>query len=186
MNTITVSATKNVMDDSHRTFEERALELEKMQQLEDEQRKRERKSIYQDFAQLNRKNIIHLIKASQVNPKALGVLLFFIEHCNKMNAIVCSYQVLQEQLGLSKPTVTRSIKYLKENGFIHVYKSGTSNVYVINDNLIWTNSGDKAKYCKFPAEVILSASEQDEIAQDRALKFDCEKVILMNDEDEEA
>lgn len=131
----------------------------------------EKKSPYKDFAQLNRENIIHLIKASQVNPRALAILLFFIENMDRLNAIICSYKVLEEQLGLSQATIARSIKYLKETGFIYVYKSGSANVYVVNDSLVWTSHGDKVQYCKFPANVILSASEQEEIDKNRNLAF---------------
>lgn len=176
MSELTVCENPNVLDEHQVSFEERARQLEEIERLEEEQRERKKKSPYDDFAQLNRRNVIHLIKAAQVNPTALSVLLFFIEHMNKMNAIICSYKVLQEQLGMSQATVARSIKYLKDTGFIHIYKSGSANVYVVNDNLVWTNSGDKVKYCQFPASVILSASEQDEIDKDRKLKFDYSKI----------
>lgn len=177
---LTVCANPNILDEHQVSFEERARQLQELDELEEKQRERERKSPFQDFAQLNRKNVIHLIKAAQVNPTALSVLLFFIEHMNKMNAIICSYKVLEEQLQLSQATVARSIKYLKETGFIHIYKSGSANVYVVNDNLVWTNTGDKVKYCQFPAEVILSASEQEEIDKDRKLKFDYFKSAKEN------
>ena len=172
------------LKDSDITFEQRKHELERLnkqdkERWEREQKERENasKSPYSDWAQLNKKNVVHLIKASQENPTALSVLLFFIENMNKMNAIVASYAVIQEVLGMSKATVTRSIKYLKDKGFIAIYKSGSSNVYVINNNLVWTNYGNKIQYCKFPAEVILSASEQTEIEQHTKLKFDYAKVM---------
>ena len=162
-------------------FSTRQRQIAADQAIEEAERRQEKekskKSIYQDFAQLNRQNIIHLIKAAQVNPTALAVLLFIIEHMDRMNALVCSYTVLQEQLNLSKATITRSIKYLKETGFIYIYKSGTSNVYVVNDDLVWTNHGDKAKYCKFPATVILSASEQTAMDDDLKLKHEYNKSI---------
>ena len=173
---ITVCENPNILNENARSFTERQQELQTVNALENEQIERKKKSRYSDFAQLNRRNIIHLIKASQVNPTALSVLLFFIEHMNKMNAIVCSYRVLQEQLELSESTIKRSIRYLKENGFIAIYKSGTSNVYVVNDDLVWTCEGNKAKYCQFPANVILSASEQDEIDKNQKLKFDFAKI----------
>lgn len=180
MSELTVCTNPDILNDSQISFEERARQLNKNKELEEKQREHERKSPYQDFAQLNRQNVIHLIKAAQVNPTALSVLLFFIEHMNKMNAIICSYKVLEEQLEMSKATITRSIKYLKDTGFIHIYKSGTSNVYVVNNDLVWTNSGDKVKYCQFPASVILSASEQEEIDKDRKLKFDYTKIAKEN------
>ena len=72
---------------------------------------------------------------------------------------MCSYTVLQEALDLSKPTITRAIRTLKELGFIAIYKSGTSNVYTVNDNVFWKSWGNKKRYSKFPANVILAESE---------------------------
>lgn len=173
-----VAEPKGPMDIS---FEQRARQLQALQEQEEKARADRKKSTFDDWAQLNRKNIVHLIKAAQVNPTALQVLLFIIEHMNKMNALVCSYKVLQEQLGLSQATVARSVKYLKDNGFIAIYKSGSSNVYVINPDLVWTSYGDKVEYCKFPAMVMLSASEQEELDQSTKIKFDLQKVMEENE-----
>jgi hypothetical protein len=74
---------------------------------------------------------------------------------------MCSYQVLQELLKISKDKVRRSIKVLKDNGFIAILKSGSSNVYAINDNIYWKSWGNNKKYSKFPANVVLSLSEQE-------------------------
>lgn len=85
---------------------------------------------------------------------------------DKYNAVVCSYKVLQEALGISSATITRAVKYLKDNGFISVYKTGTSNVYIANPNLVW-NSWNNVKYCEFPANIILSAAEQEKVFDKR-------------------
>ena len=63
---------------------------------------------------------------------------------------------------MGQATVARSIKYLKENGFLYVYKTGTSNVYVANKDLVWNSWGNNVEYCEFPANIVLSASEQEE------------------------
>lgn len=136
-----------------------------------------RESAFEDWAQLNRKNVVHIIKAAQESPTALQILLFFIENMNRMNAIVCSYKVLEENLDLSQATVARGIRYLKDKGFIAIYKTGSSNVYVVNCDLVWTSYANKIKYCKFPAMVFLSAAEQTEIDQHIKLQFDYQKVL---------
>ena len=170
------------LKDNDITFEQRKHELEKLNKQDQERWDRERanasKSPFgKDWAQLNKKQIIHLIKASQENPSAMSVLLFFIEHADRMNALVVSYKALQEILGLSQATIARSIKYLKDKGFVYIYKSGSSNVYVLNNQLVWSNYGNKTSYCKFPANIMLTASEQEEIIKNDKLKFDYEKVI---------
>lgn len=63
---------------------------------------------------------------------------------------------------LGQATVARCVKYLKDHGFLYVYKTGTSNVYVANKNLVWNSWGNNVEYCEFPANIILSASEQEE------------------------
>lgn len=170
------------LKDNDITFEQRKHELDKLNKQDEERYAREEeiasKSPFgKEWAQLNKKNIIHLIKASQENPSAMSVLLFFIEHADRMNALVVSYKALQEFLEVSQATIARSIKYLRDKGFVYVYKSGSSNVYVLNSDLVWSNSGNKVKYCKFPVTIMLTASEQDGITMHNKLKFNYEKVV---------
>ncbi|GAA6270710.1 hypothetical protein F130042H8_37710 [Enterocloster alcoholdehydrogenati] len=63
---------------------------------------------------------------------------------------------------MSYATVARNLKLLRDKGFITILKSGNSNVYAINDSVYWKSWGDKKQYSKFPANVILALSEQDE------------------------
>ena len=81
---------------------------------------------------------------------------------DKYNAVVCSYKVFQDALDMGQATVARSIKYLKEHGFLYVYKTGSSNVYVANKDLVWNSWGNNREYCEFPANIVLTASEQEE------------------------
>ena len=90
------------------------------------------------------------------------MLLFIFDHMDKYNAVVCSYKVFQEALGVGQATIARAIKYLKDNGFLYVYKSGSSNVYVANNDLVWNSWGTNIEYCEFPANIVLSKSEQEE------------------------
>jgi len=64
--------------------------------------------------------------------KAYLILYFLIDKMNNSNKVVCSEKDIQEDIGISQSTVTRGIKVLKEQGFIDIQKSGTSNVYHIN------------------------------------------------------
>lgn len=160
MSDIFVSDKRDITNINSKTFEERARELEEIEKFEEKQRELEKKSTYRNFVQLNRQNIHHIIAICNIDKQATRILLFMLENMDKFNALICSYTVFQEQLEISISTVKRAIKILKEQGFIAIYKSGTSNVYVINDDLAWTNHGNKHQYCKFPANVVLTASEQ--------------------------
>lgn len=143
------------------SFEQRARDLKDQEQKEQEELKQQRKSPFSRFYQVNKDNSEYLRSCLRENPKALELLFFIFDHMDKYNAVICSYQVFQEALGMSKATIQRSIKYLKDNGFVYIYKTGTSNVYVANKDLVWNSWGNNIDYCKFPANIVLSRSEQD-------------------------
>ena len=52
------------------------------------------------------------------NLKHLKLLLFIFDHMDKYNAVICSYKVFQETLGMGQATVARCVKYLKDHGFL--------------------------------------------------------------------
>lgn len=134
---------------------------EQEQKLAEAAKEEERKSPFRSFYQVNAENNRYLMELADAQPKALKILLFIFEHMDNYNALMCSHKVFQEQFGYSAATVKRCVKFLKEHGYIHVYKSGTSNVYVANNNLAWKSYGRNAKFCKFPANIMLTLSEQE-------------------------
>lgn len=144
------------------SFEQRKKELQEEKQAQEEEEKKKRKSPFKRFYQVNKDNSECLRDCLKENPKALEILLFIFDHMDKYNAVVCSYKVFQEALGMSKATVQRAIKYLKDNGFLYIYKTGTSNVYVANKELVWNSWGKNTQYCEFPANIVLSKTEQAE------------------------
>ena len=144
------------------SFEQRARDLEEQEREEQKKLREERKSPFSRFYQINKDNSDYLRSCLDENPKALKLLLFIFDHMDKYNAVICSYKVFQETLGMGQATVARCVKYLKDHGFLYVYKTGTSNFYVANKNLVWNSWGNNVEYCEFPANIILSASEQEE------------------------
>jgi len=156
---VVVSEPKNLNDVS---FKQRAIDLIAKEQEELEELKRQKKSPFARFYQVNKDNSEYLRSCLKENPKALQVLFFIFDHMDKYNAVVCSYKVFQDALDMGQATVARSIKYLKEHGFLYVYKTGSSNVYVANKDLVWNSWGNNREYCEFPANIVLTASEQEE------------------------
>lgn len=144
------------------SFEQRERDLRAQKRAEQEELEKQRKSPFSRFYQVNKDHSEDLMWLVKTNPIAYRILLFLFDHMDKYNAVMCSYQVFQESLEISRATASRAIKLLKDKGFIHVYKSGTSNVYVTNPDLVWNSWGNNVRYCEFPANVILSASEQEE------------------------
>lgn len=149
-----------------------------MKEAKKKKKKEAHKSPYDDFIQLNNKKIGSLIQLVDENPQAMKVLLFIIQNMDGYNALVCSYAVLEERFGISHATVWRHIKYLKEHGYIYAQKTGSSNVYILSPELAWKSWGANLKYCKFPANVILSYNEQKEQDSKRNIKKKTGKLEL--------
>lgn len=99
-----------------------------------------------------------LIKES---PLAAEIFTFLAEKMDRKNAVVCSQQVLIELTGKSRQSVYKATKLLKEKGYVHIYKSGTANAYVLNPELMWESYDYLRPYCEFPATVILSKKENE-------------------------
>lgn len=156
-----ISVVKDPKHANEVSFEQREKELKVLEKKEAEELRQDRKSPFSQFYQVNKDNSEYLRSCLKENPRALEILFFIFDHMDKYNALMCSYKVFEESLGMGKATVARAIKYLKEHGFLYVYKTGTSNVYVANKNLVWNSWGTNLKYCEFPANIILSASEQE-------------------------
>lgn len=120
-----------------------------------------------DFVQLYRPFIDDVANLAFENKQAYKLFMFFVKHMDGVNALCVSNLALMEILQCSQPTVTRSVKYLKDNGWMDVLKSGTSNVYIINPDVAWTSYANQKEYCKFKSNVILSSSENAEYLKNR-------------------
>ena len=161
------------------TFEERQAQLEEEKKREKEENKRAKKSPYKNFTQVNKdfwKAEDWLIGKSAI---AYRIFKFLTTNMDEYNAVICSYKVLQETFNISRATVTRAIRLLKEQGYIAVFKTGISNVYALNDKIVWNSWGTNYQYSKFPANVILSISEQENQTKIRASKH---KTINIKEE----
>lgn len=137
--------------------------MKKQQEKEKKEAEREKKCGYKKFYQVNLEHSELLMWLSLHEPKARAILDFLLAHMDGYNALVCSYRVLQEALGISRTTAYEAIKVLTSNGIIYVAKTGNSTVFYINDDLAWKSWGKNRQYCEFPAKIILSASENKEL-----------------------
>lgn len=100
------------------------------------------------------------------------------------NALIASYKVFEEALDLSKPTIARGIKFLKDKGYIYILKSGSANVYTINPKIIWKSWGKNIQYCEFPANIIISKAEQE--ADTAKINEHFKKVMNIKQEETES
>lgn len=143
------------------TFEQRETELKQAEEQQAEELKREKGSPYRTWAQLNLQYSKEMMWLIGANPRAAQILIFLIEHMDGYNALVCSAKLLQEALGCSQATITRAIKMLKDNGFVKIAKSGSTNVYYVNGDLVWKSWGTNFKYAEFTAKILIAESEQE-------------------------
>lgn len=103
------------------------------------------------------------IECQKKDPLAAVLMSTLMQHMNRENALIVSRECLAELLDVSTKTIDRKVKFLRDNKFIHVLRTGGSNVYLINANVVWTTHANQLKYARFRADVILSEREQDAI-----------------------
>lgn len=144
-----------------------ASQLREKEEAERAKKQHEEDKKNSDFVQVYRNHIEQIAELGAENATALKLLLFFIKHMDGSNALCVSNIALQEVFGYSKQTICKNIKYLKDNGWICVLKSGTANIYIVNPEVAWTSYGYQKQYCKFNATVFLSESENTEYLQNR-------------------
>lgn len=121
----------------------------------DRNRNRENK----DFVMYFRPFMDELTKMAGENYTAYKLFQLLCKHMDGTNALVISMVALSEVMGMSRQTISKAVKYLSDNGWICVMKSGTSNVYIVNPDVAWTSYADQKASCSFKANVILSGTE---------------------------
>lgn len=136
---------------------QRLLELEHDEEKEKEEE--EQKAKNHNFIQLYKDNMPELRWLSMNHSFAHGLLFFILEHMDNRNTLACSYAVFEDYFEKSRTTIYRGIKILEENGFLDVLKMGTSNVYVVNQNLAWSDKNTYKKYTKYDGKILVSKKE---------------------------
>lgn len=103
------------------------------------------------------------------------------------NAVTVSNEALAKILGMSTRTIARATKHLKDNHYVQTIKVGTTNTYVVNEQVAFAGSAGQRK-AVFSATVVAHESEQEEgWDQVKKLKavpviYEDERVILGLDE----
>lgn len=181
MQEFSVQEKMNPKDENSISFENRKRQIEEEQKLEEEYQQRQKNSPYQRWIQMNKDAWKAEDWLMGKSPIAYRILRFLMTNMDSYNAVMCSYQVMQEQFKVSKTTITRAIRLLKEKQYIDVYKSGTSNIYAINKQIAWNSWGNNFKYGKFGANIILSESEQEQQTQ-KKIKAERHKEVKLKDD----
>lgn len=160
------------------SFEARKRQIEEDERLEAEEREKQKKSPYRSWLQLNKDAYKAEDWLMAKSPIAYRIFKFLINNMDSYNAVMCSQTVIQERFDVSRMTVSRAIKLLKEKQYIDIYKSGTSNVYAVNKQIAWNSWGSNYKHGKFGANIIISENEQEEEIKTKIQKH--QEVIKEN------
>lgn len=181
MNNISVGVEKNSLDPNSMDFNERKRQLEADDEAKKKADENAKKSPFKNFVQVNKDYYKAEDWLMAKSPIAYRIFKFLINNMDSYNAVICSYQVLQDTFGISKPTVQRAIKLLKEKKYIDVYKTGTSNIYAINKQIAWNSWGTNYDFAKFSANIIISAEEQEIGIQTKIKAIKHKEIKLQED-----
>ena len=92
---------------------------------------------------------------------AFELLMTFTRYMGKNNALVCSQTSLADFLGVSRETINRAVKLLKNEKWLMTMRVGGAMAYILNSNYFWTASANGKAYALFSATVMVSAQEQE-------------------------
>lgn len=112
-----------------------------------------------DFLQVTRGYLKDMRELAKRSPAAHQVLWLLAERMNRTNAVVISQKTMGQILGYSRATLNRAITLLKNERWVQVVTTGTSNAYIVNSKVLWRDHGGK-RYASFFAEVVVSEEEQ--------------------------
>lgn len=159
-----VDMTTGEVSEAHNdaTFDQRVRDIIALEAAEKRNARAEKNSPYRSWTQCNDEGLDDISILIERNSKAARILLFLIKNMDGHNAIICSSRVLEEALNCSESTVARAVKFLKDNNFIKIAKSGTANVYYVNAEIAWKSWGKNQEYAEFSAKVIIAKSEQEQ------------------------
>lgn len=117
-----------------------------------------------DFVQLT-KGIgpVTLARIGSKNSSALAVLMFFFENMDNYNTIMVSQNVIANELGRSRQTISKAIKTLQDEKVLGVAKVGQANAYIVNQYVAWQNGYRKRNTMNLRGNILLGENENKEL-----------------------
>lgn len=160
----------------------RILQAEEEKALEQEEREKERKNSNFYMFYKTKESSAKVRSLIKQNAVAAMLFMFLAEQADRNNAVVASGKALASLLEVSEATISRALKVLttkKDNGepaYLEILKSGGTNVFILNPEIVWSAWRTGKDYCLFGnAKVLLSTDEQD-VALKKRLTMLIEKV----------
>lgn len=139
------------------------------------------KSPFDEWVQLNKQGLQHLMLLNTISPLATNILYFLIENSNNYNCVIVSQSTLGKIFKKSNTSINLAIKKLKEHNFINIQKDGRGNMYFVNANLVWKSYGTNHKFAEFNAKIIFSQEEIEKMNFKNTLLKKGQNIISGND-----
>lgn len=98
-------------------------------------------------------------------PKASAVMHLITARMKRNNRTLLTHAEIQRELGISRPTVQRAIKHLREGRWLEVYQigeTGSANIYGINSRVAWATGRDGLRYADLSVELRIREKDQPE------------------------
>jgi hypothetical protein len=114
-----------------------------------------------NFLQMYKDHIPVIRKVIKESPQAAEMLFWMMENMNDRNALIVSQQALAEAMDCHRNTINNHIRYLKEMKAIYTLKSGSSNIYYLNKEIVWQDNAHNKRFGKFGATIVVAESEQE-------------------------
>ena len=143
------------------------------------------------FTKVYNRGWFRLRSLLNANPTAAKVWSFLVEQAGHDNAVVCTYDVLADELECSARTVMRAVSYLDQAGALVIAKVGTANAYILNPDETWKTYEEHKSFCAFNARTLASKKQnqnlrrrlthliekqgQRELLEDHAAEERCQK-----------
>lgn len=145
----------------------RQQQLAETEKTEEEARERAKKD--DNFYKIFKTNAgsVKIRELIAISPPAAQIFMFLAEQADRTNAVVASGKALASYLKISEPTISRALKLLsKKDGinepYLEIVKSGGTNVFILNPDIVWSAWKTGKDYCLFgDAKILISLNEQD-------------------------
>ena len=112
------------------------------------------------FIQINADYADFLSDLAFNHGRELALLLYLEKNANKLNKICVHQKSLCERLKISKSTLSRYIKFLKEKKLIYKQKSDGNTFYIINPDIMWKSKSSDRFLCEFPGSLIINKDKK--------------------------
>ncbi len=149
------------LKDADVTFEQRERDLKKQERLEEQQRRENAKSPFQRFAQQNA-DMLDVMMELADSPLAMKMYFLIVKKMNNKNALAASYQFFMDYFKVSKPSVCRAVKTLRDKNVLQVKRRNGMTIYLLNPEIVWKGRGNAVKYCEFEGTILITEGEWNE------------------------